>query len=178
MIIVSGAQRSGTSMMMKMLEEGGISAFYQESHRPANIRNPNGFYEYPLTFGDFNEEQPWTIEAANQVVKVLYHRLSYLPTTVNADIIWMHRDAKECLMSQNKSTVQECIDELNTDRVRVLTWVQQRPQFRVIEINYRDVLQSSIDTVASIENFLSLSLNTNKMIAVIDQNLWRNRNLE
>ena len=44
-VIVSGLPRSGTSMMMKMLEAGGLSVL-TDSIRQADIDNPKGYYEY------------------------------------------------------------------------------------------------------------------------------------
>ncbi|MEM7117951.1 MAG: hypothetical protein AAF614_36305 [Chloroflexota bacterium] len=43
--IVSGLPRSGTSMMMKMLEAGGIPPL-TDNLRTADIDNPKGYYEF------------------------------------------------------------------------------------------------------------------------------------
>ncbi|MCA9034924.1 MAG: thioredoxin fold domain-containing protein, partial [Planctomycetaceae bacterium] len=43
--IVSGLPRSGTSMMMRMLEAGGIPAL-TDKERMADEDNPNGYYEF------------------------------------------------------------------------------------------------------------------------------------
>ena len=43
-IVVSGLPRSGTSMMMKMLAEGGLPIVTDEL-RSADPDNPNGYYE-------------------------------------------------------------------------------------------------------------------------------------
>ena len=42
--IVSGLPRSGTSMMMKMLEAGGLSPV-TDNIRTADEDNPKGYYE-------------------------------------------------------------------------------------------------------------------------------------
>ena len=44
LVIVTGLPRSGTSMMMKMLEAGGI-AVITDSQRQADEDNPNGLFE-------------------------------------------------------------------------------------------------------------------------------------
>ena len=44
LIIVTGLPRSGTSMMMKMLEAGGI-AVITDKQRQADEDNPNGYFE-------------------------------------------------------------------------------------------------------------------------------------
>ena len=43
--IVSGLPRSGTSMMMRMLEQGGLPILTDHVRRPDDD-NPNGYYEY------------------------------------------------------------------------------------------------------------------------------------
>ena len=44
-VIVSGLPRSGTSMMMKMLEAGGLPAL-TDNIRTADADNPKGYYEF------------------------------------------------------------------------------------------------------------------------------------
>ncbi|HLO14893.1 MAG TPA: hypothetical protein VK206_08690, partial [Anaerolineales bacterium] len=44
-IVVSGLPRSGTSMMMKMLAEGGVPIITDELRR-ADPDNPNGYFEF------------------------------------------------------------------------------------------------------------------------------------
>jgi len=44
-IVVSGLPRSGTSLMMRILQAGGIPVL-SDSHRPADINNPRGYFEY------------------------------------------------------------------------------------------------------------------------------------
>ena len=45
LVIVSGLPRSGTSMMMKMLEAGGVPVM-TDAVRKADIDNPYAYYEY------------------------------------------------------------------------------------------------------------------------------------
>ena len=44
-IVVSGLPRSGTSMMMKMLEAGGVDVLVDNIRKP-NEDNPRGYYEF------------------------------------------------------------------------------------------------------------------------------------
>ena len=45
LIIVSGLPRSGTSMMMRMLEAGGVPPLSDDS-RPPDANNPHGYYDH------------------------------------------------------------------------------------------------------------------------------------
>ena len=42
--IVSGLERSGTSVMMQMLSKGGLPVAFDDS-RPPDEHNPKGYYE-------------------------------------------------------------------------------------------------------------------------------------
>ncbi|HEY5984333.1 MAG TPA: hypothetical protein VIU38_12760, partial [Anaerolineales bacterium] len=44
-VVVSGLPRSGTSMMMKMLAEGGLQVV-TDAVRSADEDNPNGYFEF------------------------------------------------------------------------------------------------------------------------------------
>ena len=44
-VIVSGLPRSGTSMMMRMLEAGGMKVVTDNVRKP-NQDNPKGYYEF------------------------------------------------------------------------------------------------------------------------------------
>ena len=44
-IVVSGLPRSGTSMMMRMLEAGGVPSL-TDAMREADEDNPTGYYEF------------------------------------------------------------------------------------------------------------------------------------
>src|ERR1043165_1737839 len=99
--VVSGLPRSGTSMMMKMLEAGGMSLLV-DNLRTADDDNPAGYYEFEpvkkLSQGDFD----WLEEAQGKAVKVIAALLADLPSAYTYQIIFMRRDMFEILASQNK----------------------------------------------------------------------------
>ena len=56
-VIVSGLPRSGTSMMMKMLEAGGM-AIMTDAGRDADIDNPKGYFELDFLI-DIETDEVW-----------------------------------------------------------------------------------------------------------------------
>ena len=68
--VVSGLPRSGTSMMMKMLEVGGLPSL-TDFKRAADESNPQGYYEFErvkkLTHGD----QEWIETGRGEPVEVI-----------------------------------------------------------------------------------------------------------
>ncbi len=68
--VVSGLPRSGTSMMMKMLEAGGIPPL-TDAIRTADDDNPKGYYEFERVKKMDKGDVAWLPEAKGKVVKVI-----------------------------------------------------------------------------------------------------------
>src|SRR5512135_312113 len=77
-IVVSGLPRSGTSMMMKMLAEGGLAAV-TDSIRSADEDNPNGYFEFEPVKQLGEGQGEWLSEAGGKIVKVISALLEHLP---------------------------------------------------------------------------------------------------
>src|SRR5512134_1316361 len=78
-IVVSGLPRSGTSMMMKMLAEGGLSILTDELRR-ADLDNPNGYFEFETVKEMSAGNVAWLANAGGKVIKVISALLEYLPS--------------------------------------------------------------------------------------------------
>lgn len=57
-IIVTGTGRSGTSVMMRILHEAGVKVLFDDKKRPADISNPNGYFEYPQITASLTRNSP------------------------------------------------------------------------------------------------------------------------
>ena len=77
-VIVTGLPRSGTSMMMKMLEAGGVPPLC-DGERTADSDNPNGYYEFEPVKNTKNDPS-WLRDASGKAVKMVYSLLYDLPT--------------------------------------------------------------------------------------------------
>ncbi|MCC6986560.1 MAG: hypothetical protein IT309_09030, partial [Anaerolineales bacterium] len=78
--IVSGLPRSGTSMMMKMLEAGGLKAL-TDNIRAADDDNLQGYFEFERVKAMKEGDTAWVGEAQGKVVKVISALLEHLPST-------------------------------------------------------------------------------------------------
>ena len=90
-VIVSGLPRSGTSMMMKMLEAGG-QAILTDNLREADANNPKGYYEFERVKNMKDGDLAWMSEAVGKVVKIVTGLIMFLPSGYNYKIIFMRRD--------------------------------------------------------------------------------------
>jgi len=101
-VIVSGLPRSGTSMMMKMLEAGGLSVM-TDAIRQADIDNPKGYYEYERVKNLEKEtDKSYVREARGKVLKVISFLLKDLPDDNFYRVVFMRRHLDEVISSQNK----------------------------------------------------------------------------
>ncbi len=98
-IIVSGLPRSGTSLMMQMLEAAGLSIL-SDNERRADDDNPRGYYELEKVKA-LNRDNSWIDEAEGKVVKAISLLLYDLPADRQYKIVFMTRRMEEILASQS-----------------------------------------------------------------------------
>ena len=97
--------RSGTSLMMQLLEAGGIPVFTDQM-RKADESNKKGYYEHERI-----KYLKTDIGILNQVkqrcVKIVAPLLFDLPANFRYKIIFMERSLNEILLSQHKMRKQQ-----------------------------------------------------------------------
>jgi hypothetical protein len=183
-VVVSGLPRSGTSMAMKMLEAGGL-AVVTDGLRAADEDNPKGYYEDERV-KDLHQaaDKTWLRDARGKVVKIISFLLKSLPAENNYQVVFMHRNLREIVASQNKMLVRrgernETPDEravrLLEEQVRDARFFLRRPQFEVLELNYGEMLGGARPQAQRMADFLGQSLDVERMAQVVDVQLYRNR---
>jgi predicted ATPase len=183
-VVVSGLPRSGTSMMMKMLAQGGVPVLVDEM-RQADEDNPNGYFEIELSKKLKDGEINWIYNAQGKAVKVISYLLEYLPSDLTYDIVFMDREIHEVLASQKKmlerrSETSSITDEEMETQFRahlkaVKYWAARQPNMRITYIKYDDVLKSPDVVSAAVAEFLNLPLDVQAMQSVPSWSLYRNR---
>ena len=184
-IVVSGLPRSGTSMMMKMLDAAALSIM-TDNERAADEDNPKGYFEYARV-KDLKDEadKSWVREARGQVLKVISHLLETLPDENFYRVILVRRDFDEIIASQNKmlerrgeenqvadSTVKEAYIRHLVD-IRYM--VRRRPNFEMIEVQFMQAMEAPRIFATDVNKFLGGNLDVESMMAVVDLELYRNR---
>jgi len=183
-VIVSGLPRSGTSMMMKMLTEGGLSAVV-DSLRQADEDNPNGYFEIESSKALKDGDKKWLHEAKGKVVKVISYLLEFLPDDLAYDVIFMEREISEILASQRKmlqrrnetSTLTDAEMEAQfREHLRAVKyWAARKPNMRILFVKYNQMVESPETFCKSIVEFLEIPLDLKAMQSVPSQSLYRNR---
>lgn len=184
-VIVSGLPRSGTSMMMKMLEAGGLTVL-TDYQRTADENNPKGYYEFERVKKLKDGDTLWVAEARGKVVKVITALLEYLPPTESYRVVLMRRDMNEILASQRRMLQRDGKPEDEVDDnvladlykkhlEKVSSWLSQQNNIQTLFISYNDIIANPRKYVEDINYFLGGNLNINAMMGIIDQNLYRER---
>ena len=185
-VVVSGLPRSGTSMMMKMLEAGGIPPM-TDKIRTADDDNPKGYYEFERVKKLKEDDTAWLDEAQGKAVKVISALLTYLPASYNYNVIFMERAFAEVLASQRKMLVNrgEDPDKVSEEELtqlfqkhlnQVMSWIESQPNVHYLGVNYNLMLQEPDPYVEQINKFLGDSLEVKDMVGVVDPKLYRQRN--
>ncbi len=185
-VVVSGLPRSGTSMLMKMLDAGGI-AIMTDRERVADVDNPHGYFEHER-IKDLEKEtdKSYLREGRGKALKVISFLIKDLPDDNDYRVIFVRRDLDEVLASQNKmiqrigttdtSAEEEAMKEAyRNDIVRTRLLCKKRSNFALIEIHYSATIANPAETAQKINSFLDGRLDEAAMRAAVDESLYRNR---
>jgi len=183
-IVVSGLPRSGTSMMMKMLAEGGLS-IVTDALRTADDDNPNGYFEFEPVKQMTDGNTKWLDEAQGKVVKVISALLEHLPAKLHYKVIFMERALPEVLASQQKmltrrkeeSTVSDADMEAKfRDHLKAVKyWLARQPNLEVLYVDYNRMLAAPEADCQRVADFIGVPVDVEKMRSVPNASLYRNR---
>ena len=183
-IVVSGLPRSGTSMMMKMLMEGGVPAV-SDSIRSADEDNPNGYFEFEPVKQLSEGENKWLSDANHKVVKIVSALLEYLPASHHYKILFMERDIEEILASQHKMLNRrmeeskisdiEMESQFRKHLAELKFWLARQPNMDVLFVDYNRLMANPDDFCPKIADFIGIPVNQAKMRSVPNARLYRNR---
>jgi hypothetical protein len=184
-VVVSGLPRSGTSMLMKMLDAGGLSVV-TDGQRTADEDNPKGYFEEERIKGLAREnDRRWLAGARGKAIKVISFLLRSLPSQFNYRVVFIRRDIEEVLASQSKMLARrgeadevppdKMRDLLEKDVLRARSLLMQEPHFETLEVQYTAILTHPLEEARRIALFLGGGLNVEAMAAAVDRELYRNR---
>jgi hypothetical protein len=183
--VVSGLPRSGTSMLMGMLQAGGM-AVLADAARAADADNPRGYFELERVKGlERDGDRGWLCEARGKAVKVISHLLKELPPENFYQVVFAVRDLDEVVRSQNAMLRNrgepnpvddpKALDLYRKHLVNVKILLRTRRNFAVLEVPYGDAVADPAGVAARINRFVGGGLDTARMAAAVDPGLYRNR---
>ncbi len=183
-IVVSGLPRSGTSMMMKMLAEGGLQVL-TDAIRSADEDNPNGYFELEVVKQLAEGQKEWLANADHKLVKVISALLEHLPPEHHYKVLFMERQIPEILASQRKMLARrnetsgvsdaEMEAQFREHLKAIKYWLARQPNMDVLYVDYNRMMANPDELCPKIVEFLGMPLDVEKMRAVPNEKLYRNR---
>lgn len=181
-VIVSGLPRSGTSLMMQMLEAGGMQVV-TDNIRKADDDNPRGYYEFEKV-KKIEEDSSWLKDCQGKAFKIVSELLYRLPEDKEYKVIFMRREMKEVLASQRVMLQRsgregsQVKDEEMAGKFRkhlrdVESWLGRQPNIDVLYVKYNDVIQEPLRHAESVNRFLGGWLDEEKMAQAVEASLYR-----
>ena len=188
-IIVSGLPRCGTSMMMQMLESGGLM-IVTDHVRKADEDNPRGYYEFEKV-KEIEKSTDWLDDCIGKAFKMVSALLYHLPENRKYIVIFMERDIKEMLASQSlmlkrkgikddRVSDEEMSKKFKNHLKSIKSWLENQRHIDTIYINYNDVIQNPYENARRLNKFLGIPIDVNNMARIVKKSLYRQkrRNLD
>jgi LPS sulfotransferase NodH len=187
--VVSGAPRSGTSLMMRMLAAGGIPAL-TDGQRPPDAHNPYGYFEYsPVKRLALGDAASWIEAARGRAVKVIYRLLTQLPPRIGYRIVFMERDLEEVFASQRDMLRAQGDAAASQEAARLIPafaaelrvakeWLARQPGMPMLAVPYAELVRDQLKWSHEVAQFLGGGLDEAAMAAAVDPSLYRHHSGE
>ena len=173
-------------MLMSMLAAGGLETV-ADGIRAADDDNPNGYHELERVKGlDKAGDTSWLNDAHGKCLKVISFLLQHLPSSHHYKIVFVRRNLQEVLASQRKMLERrgesggdaddEALAQMFAAHVtKTERQLAARPNCEVLYVEHRAALDSPRAVATQVNRFLGDRLDVDKMTAVVDRQLYRNR---
>ena len=181
-VVVAGLPRSGTSMLMQLLDAGGVPAL-TDGQRVADADNPRGYYEFePAT--RLARDASWLPDARGRVVKLALPLVQRLPRGESYRLLVIERDVREVIVSQRrmldrlgrggtKLSDDALAVEYLRQRERLRDWLDRRPEVAVLPVRYDAILANPHAVAAEIATFLGRPFDETAAAAAVVPTLRR-----
>jgi hypothetical protein len=182
--IVSGLPRSGTSLMMQMLQAGGLPTL-TDGTRAADESNPRGYFEFePVR--RLRTDRSWLPRARGHATKIIHVLLPELPAdgTFEYRTVFMRRPLAEVLASQRtmlhrqgKTSADAALlrRAFETQLAQVQSWLAVQSCLRVLPVDFHRALREPVAVAEELRNFLGLELDAAAMVRAVVPALYRER---
>ena len=182
--VVSGLPRSGTSMMMSALKNGGMPLMI-DNIRKADANNPKGYFEFEGVKKLSKMDNDWLDSAQGKAVKIISPLLTQLPDRYKYKIIFLERDMDEILASQRQMLERvnpTGVDNHPDDDLRrsyiehlidISSWMGDQDWLQTLYVSYNDVLQQPEVEIRKVAVFLEHRVEPDLMVQVVDPELYR-----
>ena len=179
---MTGLPRSGTSLMMQILEKAGVS-IHHDGNREKDINNPEGYFELDEV-KSIVADNSFLNKSVGKAVKIVCPLPIYIDTKLSYRVIFMRRDIEEILRSQEKMLNKNQTSE--REKYRTIYEFHLKKTYRFlkennipfVDIHYSDLVTNPENELTKLNALMSNSLDMDKMMTAVKPELYRNRNEE
>jgi hypothetical protein len=179
-VVVSGAPRSGTSLMMQMLVAGGLVAL-TDGERATDADNPRGYFEWEAA-KQLPREPQLIAQAEGGVVKVISSLVPSLPAGFQYKVIFMLRPLEQVAASQAAMIARRGMpgasvpvaamrSALESHVAQTISYIRRRPEMELLTVDYEAVLTDGVSRCAAIRAFVGVELDVTAMMSAVDPSL-------
>ena len=182
-IVVSGAPRSGTSLMMRILEAAGVPPLCDDT-RPPDEHNPHGYYELAAV-KRMPEDTAWLRDAPGRTVKVVLPLLRHLPPDRRYRVVLMRRDpdavarSQDAMLARRGATPDPDRAAVRGSLVRQLraaeTLLEARPECDWLGVDYDRLVSDAEPELQRVILFLGLDATPAELGSIVEPALRRQR---
>ena len=187
--IVSGVGRSGTSMMMQILQAGGMDLLYNKNidnkRKDPSFWGMSGYHPNPNGWFELSEHleakdlERLRKKLCGKVIKILNpYILENLLLENSYKIIFMLRDLEEIRLSQQKAFKKKIDYKFFHNGMQnffknSLPKILNKKGIETLFVHYKKVLDNPKKEIGRISGFLKFNLNIEEAIKVINPELYR-----
>lgn len=180
-IVITGMQRSGTSLMMQLLKTAGLE-LYTDNKKQADQYNPYGYYEHSNLKG-LRKDSSFLEAARGKCIKVYLRDIEYLPKQYSYKFIFMKREINEVLSSMKKvrqglpnnhmekAYVSEHLNTLSQKNELALSVIKNQFNADCITIKFRNLINLSKAEIKKLENFINIENGIQHLTSVFDYSI-------
>lgn len=181
--IVSGLERSGTSLIMQLLRAGGVPCAFDTASRPPDDNNPRGYFELEggkiisrLRDGVFP-----LADYRGQFIKITAYGMKFLPPG-RYRVVYTERNIEEVLDSMEKMARVQDADREGTKAAflklneMIKGQLAARADVDLLLVNYNAIVRDAAPEIRRIAEFVGATgIDEKAMAAAVDEKLHRNR---
>ena len=184
-VIVSGLPRSGTSMLMQMLQRGGLPVL-TDGKRPADQSNPGGYFEHELARNPAKFPE-LLATARGHAVKIVAQLLPWLPNLLNVSyrVLLIERHPDEVIASQQTMLDREAkpggslgpdkLAKVFADQMLQVKKFLHAANIPTLIMNYNQTITDPQTTATRIATFLGQAVNPKAAATAVSTDLYRQR---
>jgi hypothetical protein len=183
--VVTGLPRSGTTLMMRMLEAGGLPPYFDRVESPFLTIDNIDYINLNMVLRETqkvknlrNGDNRWLEQCHGKAVKILIPRdFENVPEGPEYRFIYMDRNMRAMVKSQMKFSLKyrglepppehEIFHRNTLARLWGLSKLRDWPNSRLFVVNFEKAIKKPKATAIMVSAFLGRNLNIERMVSVV-----------